>query len=743
MFLIVFLFYWWLDNPGQEYFNGLEHEDINWSGHKYVSMYTGKGITINVMSDGALFEHNSYKDRAIEDQFISIMDDEPYLSPSDPKNNHIATASLGLAAGKPVDNFTGIAPNASVASYYFTDYSGRTEHLQTVACHRSREWHIALLQYLRTNCYGRWCRYIEPETFPKEILDDCLYKPEEDNWQHPIVVPLDVDGTSDPLFSPPGRWPMVFSIVGVNNRGVPLNHGAEGVSAFLACPCADNAALPTASSMGKEIEYSNFTSPNASASIFAGALAVLMEANSNLTVADLFYITAMTADKTMPDSLNWDVNGFGLNFNRRTGFGRLNLGRAVDLALNFESCGKFYDWGQRRDLNLVLDKGDYNITFVVDDPEVQSVASVLLKLKAQRLSFGSLNPHIISPSGTRCEMKILTEGDLDLNIESMEFASYKFLGENPQGTWTLIFKETDDANRGTILKASLHIYYTKKRPRGDQINQRIAANPFSPGPDKIQFPGEVEPVKFVAGTKFTINVSVPEENRKVLYLVYLEDESGKRRVKIKMYYNSDFTKMTLSYVPSVFKTGLPMNLVIESIDPHFGYTSKLKLDYENPFTPGIISPKDGSIIPTDQLDIPVQYALDLDYISDDGYSTSVAMTVLSSNSKVILDRAWMRNLGKETYRNAVPDRSFLFQISPSSSDRFEQFSPMTVHVTVSESRGKYAPLPLVYDLKLIIMLSVLLAVALILLIFRIFYLCKEKSIRVENNKSIYELANQA
>ena len=317
-----------------------------------------------------------------------------------------------------------------------------------------------------TNCQDRFCRYIEPEVLPHTLLNDCLYKPTHGQKPHVFVISGGTNHTSDPHFSPPGRWPLMFTIAGVNNRGYPLNHGAEGAGIFMQAPCADYATLPTASPDNITSCIMNYTTPNASCAIFAGGLAVLMSANPNLTLADLFFITAMTADKTFPSSRNWKNNSFGLAYNRRAGFGRLNLGKAVALATSaeWESLGDFDVWEQRIELNLILNKGDIEIEFDCDNEDAKAVLDIRVTMKARKLSFGSLNLHLVSPGGTTSELKIISEGDRKLDIRSMEFPSKKYLGEDPNGKWKLIFKETDDANRGFIQEASLFIYYIKKEP---------------------------------------------------------------------------------------------------------------------------------------------------------------------------------------------------------------------------------------------------------------------------------------
>jgi hypothetical protein len=87
----------------------------------------------------------------------------------------------------------------------------------------------------------------------------------------------------------------------------------------------------------------SFDLSEGSAAIFAGSLALLMEANRRLTLADHLFITAMTATKVHNESVLWALNAFGLWFNRRVGFGRLNLGKAITLAKNWESVGDIFE----------------------------------------------------------------------------------------------------------------------------------------------------------------------------------------------------------------------------------------------------------------------------------------------------------------------------------------------------------------------------------------------------------------
>ena len=694
--LLFLISVWWFKNEGGS-FNGLPDEDINWSG-PLKEKYKGEGIVINVMSDGALFDHIMIKNRGVEDQFIDTFTDKQIKTVQNPEKNWIGMASLGLAAGSFNENCKseGVAPSAHVASFYFSNSTDYHEDPEFVLCKNSEKWNISILQYQMTNCQDRFCRYIEPDVISHEILNDCLYKPINGQKPHPFVVPGGSDHTSDPLFSPPGRWPLMFTIAGVSNRGIPYNHGAEGVGIFMQAPAAGLDAIPTASPINETSCLTNFTTPNASAAIFAGGLAVIMQANPNLTLADLFFVTAMTADKTTPKSVKWETNSFGLSFSRRAGFGRLNLGKAVSLVTDEEkpwkSVGDFYKWKKNVTTNLILEKGDYNITINFDEPEAKSILDVRVTMKAAKLSFGSLNPHLVSPTETRSELKIISEGDRKLNIRNMEFPSRMFLGENPNGNWTLIFREADDANRGFIENVELEIYYTKIAPDANLINQGDGKNPFEPiDNSRVKF-AVPDYYPMIAGKSWSVPVIVEPEARGVDYLSYLQDENGFDRVKIRGIFVDNFSRVYLNLAPTVFADGLKMSFVIESQDPQYGFTATLKLNYTNTYPVGFISPKDGDIIPIEQKDLVIFYALHLKKICDDGYSTSAALTILSATSKTILDRKFFRNIGNTTYSDAVPsDRSFLLQLSPSSSDRFEPFGPFTIKLYVKEAQGQYDP----------------------------------------------------
>ena len=750
MLLLSIIGFWWLNNTGGEY-AAIPGEDINWEpGYKNL---TGKDTTIVVMGDGARLHHKIYEGRALKAEFLDGFYNEEMPEPPDPLNSSesIAQASLGLSSGAAgVLDTQGVAPDSKVGSYYFFNNNGKFENLQYIICHHTKKWNVAVVDYQFDHCKGsRFCRYVEPDEFTQKMAEKCLYEPNEKNAvAKAFVVPVEYNASSDVIFSPPARWPMFFAIAGTNNRGLPLDHGSEGAGIFMSCPCADRAPIKSASVQSDTAELANFTTPNASAAIFAGGLATLYSQNPSYTVPDLMFITAMTADQTQPASLLWSNNSFGLKFSRRQGFGRLNLKKAIDLGEKWETVGNFSSVSMSHtNINKEMGTGSVNFTFDFNGADEDTVVSLQLALDARQLGFGSLNPHVISPDGTDCEMKILTESDRELNIQHVELPSYKFLGDRLKGKWTVEFKQIDDANRGVLTNVNMTIFYVHKRPSQDLINQTEKGNPFTPiDPNGFKF--DVEESTMEAAKNWSVGITYPENLRDSKYiLMYVQNDQNTTRMKIKARFTDNYTKITLDYVPSVFKDGLPMYFVVESLDNNKLFSAHLKINYRNPYKPGIIlleakpnhecystSEINGTIIENVQIPINkkclvVYYSLNLNEITDDGYSSSITNSIITRESRTILNRTFSRNTGNIEWKDIVPaNRHFLFQLSPTSSGRMEQFSPITVSIEVLSHDGQHLDLKSKFTLPVLISIVICFSIALLIVGCRLYAVLKRKII---------------
>ena len=771
---------WWLENTGVFY--GIPGEDINYT---TIGNLTGSGITICAMADGARFDHSVYAGRAVDGQFLDGFENVEELVPQNPEANFVGQKALGLAAGyhDNVCQFDGTAPGANVMSIDFYNASGRQESLQYIVCHHSDVWDISLLLYKEWFCEERRCKYISSDNIMRAMAGECLYDAKGGDVRKFITPAGNDDKLTDVFFTPPTRWPLMFVVSAVSNRGVPINRGSEGAGIFISCPGTRmdqdtppgviNYALPDSNmSCNPHMkDPTSFEYANASASIFAGAMAVVMEVKKDMTLADLRYLFAMTATVVNPYSKLWNRNSWsdrgGLLFNRRCGFGRVNLGQAVELAKKWKknnySVGDFLMTKVTNSsllhLSVYPDEDPRSgATFTFTSETTQSEIAYCLvmnvEINAKVLGFGSLIVHLISPGGTRCELKFLTEESaLNSDVEKLELPSSEFLGEPLHGEWRVEFPKRDGGDRGLITGITLEAFYTKERPDMSEIAQINGSDPYQPlNEDIVEFKNKT--LTMIARTEISWQLNWKNDpynkHKKCEYNTWLQREG--QRVKLKTKVDSENTTYTLSYVPSVFKNGTEMNLTMESLVGDCGgwsatvpviYVNDMEeednkrllitkyKDYDNTYPM-----KDGKfVIPMKDWTsggFSLKWSLNMSELLDDGYSCSACITMITIDTGRIARRTFERNLGEADFdikeNGAVPTNDeYIIELGPSSARR-ENFERRQVRVVIERDGTNKKPYQNPFKLPLNIGILVVLSANFLFVGTRIYCLNRRRQV---------------
>lgn len=88
----------------------------------------------------------------------------------------------------------------------------------------------------------------------------------------------------------------------------------------------------------------SFFGTSAAAPVAAGAFALVLEANPNLSYRDVMHIVARTARiPSLSETDGWIINGAGYHVNNKFGFGVLDAGQMVGLAQNWTNVQERYD----------------------------------------------------------------------------------------------------------------------------------------------------------------------------------------------------------------------------------------------------------------------------------------------------------------------------------------------------------------------------------------------------------------
>lgn len=214
-----------------------------------------------------------------------------------------------------------------------------------------------------------------------------------------------------------------------------------------------------------DIDYtSTFGGTSSATPLVSGVIALMLEANPNLSYRDVQYILAETAEMNDADSSSWDINGAGYHVSNDYGFGAIDATAAVNLAYEWESVGEEVSTTSGIvTVNQAIPNGSITglTQTVVMDDSVTSIEWVELVFDASHSSPGDLEVSIISPDGTVSQLTEANGAYWYLNeFDDWSMTSCHHWGEASEGEWTVVVKDRLGGESGTWNHFELKIYGT-------------------------------------------------------------------------------------------------------------------------------------------------------------------------------------------------------------------------------------------------------------------------------------------
>lgn len=240
---------------------------------------------------------------------------------------------------------------------------------------------------------------------------------------------------------------------------------------------------------------------SAAAPNVTGVVALMMEANPNLSQREIRHILAATADQNDPDNApvllpigeesytahqGWFTNKAGYHFNNFYGFGRVNAGKAVAMAKSFntpfgEQLTVAADAGSQLDakapLNLTIANnsltGASATIEVTDDLTIENMQFnfTITNSEFQTMDTPQLSGYVISSAGTDLAIEVTSpQGTKAVILSSnhahlfpaitdayklaqgyvylpnVKFLANAFYGEKSKGTWTVTVRDVRNPN---------------------------------------------------------------------------------------------------------------------------------------------------------------------------------------------------------------------------------------------------------------------------------------------------------
>jgi subtilisin family serine protease len=536
---------WHLVNTGQKAFSstaGTSGEDIN-QATTYNGGNKGDGVIVAVVDTGMELGHEDLSPNVISGGSWDYLysDTNPTNNEDDDGDHGTSVAGLIAAADNSLGG-RGVAAEAELKGFNFLQTQGTTNYINaiggSISSPNSSDVDIFNLSFGYTNTDD----FMVTSSVEAQYLDGVtnlrggkggIYVKSAGNGFKDITS--SVDGECDSAnaigvscqnsnMDPESALPYIIVVGATNAKGEKSSYSTAGSNLLISAPggeygydanlgwsssttpTLDEPAMVTTDQSGCSKGYSNtsdspeneledntnglnpncdytatFNGTSSAAPVLSGAIALMLNANSNLTWRDVKHILITTAAKT-PLTVNhgkvtvslsggqytvedtWVTNGAGHEFHNWYGFGQLDVDAAVAAASGYtlNSLGTFVETAWVADGGITDGTIDDNNISGANDTIVfgttLTIETVQIKISVSHNYVGDLGIELTSPAGTKSILLNARNGfSSSDDLTNMVLTSNAFYGETSNGTWTIKVVDADAVTSGTFDSWSMKV----------------------------------------------------------------------------------------------------------------------------------------------------------------------------------------------------------------------------------------------------------------------------------------------
>ena len=446
---------WHLYNSGQT--SGVAGEDANVMG--VWDSFNGSGVVISVIDDGVEHSHPDLSDNYVSVHSYDWCGDDSDPNPNSSDGHGTAVAGVAAGTGNNSIGVTGAAFGASIAGH------------RLIACGFSDSTGADALSYhngdidIYSNSWGPFDSgdiLDGPGPITIAAIEDSVYNGRSGlgniyTWAAGNGLDADdnsnYDGYSNSRYS--------IAVAAITHYGEQSWYSEPGANILVTAH--SNGGSPTYEGItttditgtggydGGDVTH-DFGGTSSATPLVSGVIALVLEANPDLTWRDVQNILVHSSRKNDANDSSWNVNGAGHDVSHKFGFGAVDAGAAVSLALNWSSSGVETNasFGPYTP-NLDIDNGpstwtEFNLSVPVD----LRLESVDIFVDITHDARGELDIVLQSPSGHE---SWLAEEHTDNNADysNWRFGTVQHWDESSQGDWTLKVRDSvSGSNSGTV-----------------------------------------------------------------------------------------------------------------------------------------------------------------------------------------------------------------------------------------------------------------------------------------------------
>ena len=461
---------WHLENRGQS--GGIAGEDARVIAAWELG-YDGSGVRIVVVDDGLEVAHEDLEWNVVDGASINYVD----LTSNPTTGEHgTAVAAVAAARGNNSLGVSGAAPRADLVGYNFLanptianliDAMTRDVAVMDISNNSwgydggaapvpSRfEWRNAVELGLLNGRGGRGTIYVFAAGNDANINDNANYDGYA-SFYGIIAVGAVGDKGRNAWYSEPGANVWISAPSSGNGQGITTGDrsGSAGYN-----PDSDVRDYD-------KLNYTKtFGGTSSAAPLVSGVVALILDANAELSWRDVRLVIAESARRNHPAHPDWRQNAAGFWINHQYGFGVIDAESAVGLALHWDLLPPLVTYD-----SVVSQPGlpipDNNATGVTDTITVSGSGIVFIEHVAITFSapdhtyFPDLQIRLTSPSGTvsvLAETHTAQPGAVAPSYGELIFGTVRALGEPANGTWNIHVADRAANDQGTLSHWNLRI----------------------------------------------------------------------------------------------------------------------------------------------------------------------------------------------------------------------------------------------------------------------------------------------